>query len=411
MSHPLQAPGPNDVVPGPSAAGLDAPPPATAAAGKAAPRSGRERFPALDGLRGIAALVVLVFHVLLVSPVFDSPENSRGPVDASWWITHTPLNLFWAGPQAVYVFFVLSGFVLALPAATIRWRAYYPQRLLRLYLPVWAAVALAVVLVSAFPRDPQPWLSQWWSERQPGSGWKGVVRDAVLVLPGTGSWNSPLWSLRYEMLFSLLLPLYLVAGRILPRWGLLRIGVLLVALAVAEGTGRETLAYLSMFGFGVLLAADRDRLAHLATRVEAQGRRAWIALAAVCVLLLNAELVLLVEPGQVVRGVAMALQLAGATLLIFLALHWRSAQRALTLGWVQWVGLRSFALYLVHEPIVLSIVAAAPRLHVVGYLIVATPVCLVAAHLFYGAVEVPAHRLSRTAGRRFSGAPAGARTT
>lgn len=71
-------------------------------------------------------MVVLVFHVLLLSPAFDEP-GSPGvrPEEPSWWLTHTPLYLLWAGPQAVYLFFVLSGFVLALPAtaAQVQWRA------------------------------------------------------------------------------------------------------------------------------------------------------------------------------------------------------------------------------------------------------------------------------------------------
>ncbi|WNB86938.1 hypothetical protein [Cellulomonas sp. ATA003] len=48
----------------------------------------------------------------------------------------------------------------------------------------------------------------------------------------------------------------------------------------------------------------------------------------------------------------------------------------------------------------LSIVAVAPRIHVIGYLIVGLPLSLIAAHLFYRWVEMPAHRLSRAAGRR-----------
>jgi peptidoglycan/LPS O-acetylase OafA/YrhL len=54
-------------------------------------------------------------------------------------LSYTPLHLVWAGPEAVLVFFVLSGLVLS--AATqgrsdFRWSAYYPSRLMRLYLPV-----------------------------------------------------------------------------------------------------------------------------------------------------------------------------------------------------------------------------------------------------------------------------------
>lgn len=80
---------------------------------------------------------------------------------------HTPLNLLWAGQQAVILFFVLSGFVLVELARRMasrgRWvRSYYVQRLVRLYLPVWGAVLLAVLLALAVPRHTaglSPWLT------------------------------------------------------------------------------------------------------------------------------------------------------------------------------------------------------------------------------------------------------------
>ena len=67
------------------------------------------RAPALDGLRGWAALVVLLHHSLLTVPAVASTylsNTSEGP-----WVqmaTSTPLHLVWAGPEAVIVFFVLS---------------------------------------------------------------------------------------------------------------------------------------------------------------------------------------------------------------------------------------------------------------------------------------------------------------
>ena len=42
-----------------------------------------------------------------------------------------------------------------------RWRAYYPSRMLRLYLPVWGALVLGFVLYEAVPRTVELGRS-WW---------------------------------------------------------------------------------------------------------------------------------------------------------------------------------------------------------------------------------------------------------
>ena len=67
---------------------------------------------------------------------------------------------------------------------------------------------------------------------------------------------------------------------------------------------------------------------------------------------------------------------------------------------VRWLGKISFSLYLVHEPIVVSmtlLVGPAPFLLV---LILALPASLLVAAAFYRLIEVPALRLSRELGRR-----------
>ena len=93
------------------------------------------RVVSLDGLRGLAALVVMVHHGLLTWPAlaaqYDGPNRGSG----TWWLTFTPLHLIWAGTEAVVVFFVLSGIVLTRPFLLRRgggWPAYYGRRLLRL---------------------------------------------------------------------------------------------------------------------------------------------------------------------------------------------------------------------------------------------------------------------------------------
>ncbi|HEV7949025.1 MAG TPA: acyltransferase family protein, partial [Glaciihabitans sp.] len=64
------------------------------------------RLNSLDGLRGIAALVVVFYHLSLVArPFLDTGHTG----DVWWWLTETPLKVFTLGTESVLVFFVLSG--------------------------------------------------------------------------------------------------------------------------------------------------------------------------------------------------------------------------------------------------------------------------------------------------------------
>jgi Acyltransferase family len=63
----------------------------------------------LDGLRGIAALTVVVFHYLSAFVPALTPDQTANP----YWLSDTPLAVVFNGPFAVVVFFVLSGFVVS----------------------------------------------------------------------------------------------------------------------------------------------------------------------------------------------------------------------------------------------------------------------------------------------------------
>src|SRR3569623_937805 len=113
------------------------------------------RIPSLDGLRGVASLVVVTFHIALNDGVVGARPYRRDQTSGVGWLgammTFTPLHLLWAGEQAVAVFFVLSGFVLALPFARrgtrsgrgTSWIRFYRSRAVRLYLPAVASHVLA----------------------------------------------------------------------------------------------------------------------------------------------------------------------------------------------------------------------------------------------------------------------------
>ncbi len=370
-------------------------------------RSPVERLRSLDGLRGVAALVVVLHHALLVLPllsVVQEQESAAGLGAGVWLLTHSPLHLVWAGEEAVLIFFVLSGLVLALPATRhpVGWGAYFPRRLVRLYLPVWGALLVAVTLVVLVPRRESAVQSSWVNERvgaQPSDAW----HDAVL-LNGVSPLDTPLWSLRWEVVFSLLLPLFLVFGGRLRRAAVAKVILLLALVGIGTMLGSHPLRYLPVFGLGVLMAYHADELAAVARWLERRSRPrlAWTVVGLVTVLLLAGrwEMAGLPSTMLITEAVGSGGTIVGAAMAVFLAMHWVSVRGVLELRPVQWLGRRSFSLYLVHEPVVVGLAVGLPASYALGGTLVAGPLlALTLAAVFYRLVESPAHRASQAVGR------------
>lgn len=381
------------------------------------------RYRTLDGLRGIAALVVLICHVCLVSPALFQAYMDPDAIErwsSQWWASFSPVHLGWAGTEAVYLFFVLSGFVLALPfTSTSRsyrsWAGYYPKRFLRLYLPVWAAVALAFGLITLFPREFASSASHWLQVRTASLPTE-AMRSDLLLFPAPGFSNTALWSLRFEVLFSLLLPAFVLFGRHLPRLNLLKAVLLLAAVIGFAGSGVTARYFLPMFGLGTLMAFERHRLAALGAACNRlRFKRAfWWGLALLALALLNSYWTILgftSDPQSlaVLVPLSRGLIVAGACLILFVAIEGSSGW--LERPWFQWLGTRSFSLYLVHEPIVVSAalwLGGTPSVPLL--LAVAVPVSLIAAEALYRLVEYPSQRLSRLAGSKIANHGVGARS-
>src|SRR3954464_14628595 len=98
-----------------------------------------QRLAGLDGVRGLAALFVVVNHVFLRT--FPGYPVDRAPFWAGWVIL---------GRFAIVVFIVLSGFSLALSPARHGWRldglSRFAYRRARRLLPAyWAALVFRLV--------------------------------------------------------------------------------------------------------------------------------------------------------------------------------------------------------------------------------------------------------------------------
>jgi peptidoglycan/LPS O-acetylase OafA/YrhL len=132
--------------------GLTAPMPATVPPKKTSGPVKPGRIQSIDGLRGVAALLVVLFHL--------HEAVSRTATDWLWspiaWVAAN-------GAKGVDIFFVISGFVIAMSVSKgARTFSYFGRfilrRSVRLDPPYWSAILLEIVLVYStlqlFPDRP-----------------------------------------------------------------------------------------------------------------------------------------------------------------------------------------------------------------------------------------------------------------
>jgi peptidoglycan/LPS O-acetylase OafA/YrhL len=368
--------------------------------------SAKSRDAGLDGLRGVAACVVVLGHVLVASSAELAngqliPGGNLDPTVNSV-LLYTPLHLFWAGREAVVVFFVLSGFVLAAgPARGRPFEAarYYPHRLLRLYLPVWGALLLAWGAHLLVRGDVG---GTWWLDAHTdGLSTHAAIQD-VFLLGGAGTFAllGVLWSLHWEVVFSLLLPLFLLLGWTARR--ALWVGVALaVAVMLIGGRDHQWAQFLPSFMLGTLLAFGWEDLAAL------RGRRLVTpALVLVSVLGLTAPWWIRLNT-WVVTGhredaadrIALVLTALGACAALLLPLMVGRARELLEARPVHYLGTRSFSLYLVHEPVVVvAAFALGGSPTTLALAVTALPAALLLTEGFYRLVERPSHLFARRVG-------------
>src|SRR4051794_38690246 len=156
------------------------------------------KLPGLEGIRGIAALYVVLHHCyLLCFPGF--PANT-GPRWTGWLLY---------GHFAVVIFIVLSGFSLAISPARNDWQlgsglGFAQRRAWRVLPPYWAALVISLIISSFVP--------------QPGAGapsGRSVWVYGLLLqdIVGAPSPNGAMWSIAVEAQLYALLPFLLLMLR------------------------------------------------------------------------------------------------------------------------------------------------------------------------------------------------------
>lgn len=330
-----------------------------------------EHLRALTGLRFVLALWVILNH--LTGP------GTRLEAAAQTW-PHPLYALIRGGYLAVATFFVLSGFVLALTYRSAEWR---PERLRRYavarFARIYPVYALSFALVAPFVI----------ADRTPGK--PGLIANYSLLLQGwTGhlpvGWNTPAWSLSCEVFFYISFPLALVLLRRFPPAVLAAAACLLTPALFAIGLpdAWKPLVHFSDFLMGIAAASVYERLAGASWRPAGY----WLYLpgvAAIAALIAWPKLL----PGAV--DLNSALRPLNALLLVGFALGTGVIARLLASSLAVFLGKSSYAMYILHVPVLWWVRRWWPDVSPALYIAVVIGVSA-AVHRFF---EEPANRYIR----------------
>jgi peptidoglycan/LPS O-acetylase OafA/YrhL len=372
----------------------------------------RPRLAELDGLRGLAALTVVLGHLLNTYPSFTAVSFDAGPT----WVNalkYTPLHALWSGHEAVMLFFLLSGFVLALPFQgdrRPRWQPFAIKRIARIWLPYVAVLTAAVAARAAFAGDlpdVSDWVANKW--RDPLSALDLLQHYSLVGTFDDRQLDPVTWSLAHEMRISLLFPVLMLAVRHTRWWQLLGTAFvvdLMASVAIRQGADKATwgsLQYLIFFVAGALLATHRE---HIGVRLRRLPERAWPVLVGVGFIAYSSAWLLpsIDRPDAAddwMTGI-------GAAIFLFAAAHSPPMTTALRARAPQWLGRVSYSLYLVHAVVLLSLLSLLhgrlPLLLILGLVL---GLSLGLAAVVHRWVEEPSMALGRRLTRRRPAAPDG----
>lgn len=168
------------------------------------------RIESLDSLRGLASLSVVIHHSLLVLPLFFLAHIHEVNNTFVKIITNSPLHMLWGGHEAVLLFFVLSGFVLALPFLNNRQESYPSfaiKRFCRIYIPYIVSIALSAILYNLInPTEISETSSNFngmWSHQV---SFTSIISYILMLGFDSFNLNGVTWSLVHEMRISIFFP-------------------------------------------------------------------------------------------------------------------------------------------------------------------------------------------------------------
>jgi peptidoglycan/LPS O-acetylase OafA/YrhL len=382
--------------------------------------TGPAKLEYLDGLRGIAAAMVVLTHFRAIFlggwPV---PGVGGWPVPGTLgipsWLAASPLRfLFFGGDEAVIVFFVHSGFVLS-------WKYVlaHDNRLLismalrripRLGIPVAVAVLFSFALLRYGWSQQLAWQTHVQSRDFVGlfSSYPPPLSDALkdafggALFYGGDRFCDALWTMSVELVCSyfVFVALPFVVRVSIAHW-VLYVGLLAAAVM-------QPYPWLVCFAIGVLLARLHGETTIFQLRPAADVNERWLARGALLVAIVFAA-----YPEWSARHLPVpeflnrraVVLIVSATVFVVSAMRSAAAQRFLGSRPLRILGRLSFPLYLLHMPLLFSfsawMIAAVDRqgipyrLNILLSFLASWIVILLAAWLMAEAVDRPSIRFGK----------------
>ena len=214
----------------------------------------------LDGIRGVAAFAVVIHHFLLAFYMAHYSFDEGASHLHNWDVKYgrSLYSVFTNGNFCVFIFFVLSGFVLS--------RSYFnglsvealisgaQRRFLRLYIPVAATILLSFVMLKMhmFYNRPVSVIanSEWWFKDQWAfpNPWEQLFQCLVYktMFVSDGTFDTSMWTIAIEFYGSLFVFGFLA----LTHGTRNRITMLLLSILYCYYTNNP---YLSAFVLGIIL--------------------------------------------------------------------------------------------------------------------------------------------------------------
>jgi len=368
---------------------------------------GPRRYVELDSLRGLAALIVVLHHLLLSWDIETEPTSA---ICRIFLDLVNPL-----GPEAVILFFVLSGFVLSLPAVNGKPQSYFTfitRRVFRIYVPYLAALAISVMTSFCLSSHltHSIWVRSCWSGPVT---WRLIWQHVMLLgVYDTTRFDPPIWSLVYEMRISLFFPLLCaIVLRLRMRWTFaLAFFLTAVPSAIDRKHGvastiplSDTLHYTTMFILGIYLAREKARIADWFKRLTWLAKISFGVFFALLFAVAGPQFTPLATSVIHLRLTLFTqwITALGAGGLIVICMNSGTCKRILLWPPIRFLGQMSYSLYLMHFIVLLCCLDLLfGRIPLAAILCLVFVLSIIVSWFCYRWVEVPSMNL----GRRLSNA-------